>query len=123
MQMVVLPQDQIDKMVEIMDTILKNPRMTIGEIKTEFNLDSNEYEMIYSLCMPLIREANVKQYWAVKSHYYVRKMKELVIRKDLDDIEFRKRIRKLAFDKSTAEPYMFTATGLEDMLAENRDSA
>ena len=115
--MTVLPKDQIDKMAQVMDDILKYPNLSIGELRKRYNLTVEEFDMIYDLCMPLIRETNVKRYWAVKAHYYIRKMKEYLARKDLNDAEFRKRIRRLAYDKSSSEPYMFTATGLEDMLA------
>ena len=36
--MTIIPQDQIDKMVEVMDVILKYPYMTVGDIKRRFNL-------------------------------------------------------------------------------------
>ena len=114
--MTIIPQDQIDRMVEVMDVILKYPYMTVGDIKRRFNLSSEEYEMIYDLVMPLVREANVKKYWAVKYKYIERKLKELLVNESISNAQLRERVQELVFDPSTAEPQMFDATGLNEML-------
>lgn len=64
--MIVLPQDQIDEMKKIMDFILKNPLVSVAEIKEHFDLLSEEYEMIFDLCMPSIRRKNSEKYWRAK---------------------------------------------------------
>ena len=59
--MVVLPQDQIDAMVEIMECILKtdgSSRVTVGDIKRKYKITEDEYQMIYDLCMPILRKKN-----------------------------------------------------------------
>ena len=114
--MTIIPQDQIDKMVEVMDVILKYPYMTVGDIKKRFNLTSQEYEMIYGLVMPLVREANVKKYWAIKYKYIERKLRELLANENISNAQLRERVKALVFDPSTAEPQMFEATGLADMM-------
>ena len=62
---IVLPQFQIDGMVEIMDYIMTHPGASVERIKTKFNLNENEYHMIYDLCMPHIRHGNTAKYWIV----------------------------------------------------------
>ena len=40
---IVLPQFQIDGMVEVMDYILQHPMATVGKIKNKFNLNEEEF--------------------------------------------------------------------------------
>ncbi len=112
--MTILPQEQVETMVKVMDDILKYPGISIGTLRKRYNLTMEEYDMIFELCMPLIREINAKKYWAVKSKYYVRKMKELLGKNSLSDAEFRKRIHDLAYEPSYGEAYMIEAIGLEE---------
>ena len=74
--------------------------------------------MIYDLVMPLVREANVKKYWAVKYKYIERKLKELLVNENINDEQLRERVKALTFDPSTAEPQMFDATGLNELIQE-----
>ena len=67
MNMQVLPQLQIDKMKKIMDDLLKHTTgKSVADYKAQYRLTNEEYNMIYDLTMPLIREANVKRYWYTK---------------------------------------------------------
>lgn len=77
--MIVLPQDQIDRMSEIMDDILRNTSevYTVKYFKKKYKLSSAEYDMIYDLTMPLIREINIKRYWRAKYSSLVRRIREL----------------------------------------------
>ena len=63
---IVLPQFQIDGMVEIMDYILAHPMATVGKIKNKFDLNENEYQMIYDFCMPHERFRSNERYWITK---------------------------------------------------------
>lgn len=63
---IVLPQFQIDGMVEIMNYILTHPGVNVGKIKKKFDLNDDEYRMIYDFCMPHIRHAVNERYWLIK---------------------------------------------------------
>lgn len=63
---IVLPQFQIDGMVEIMDYILSHPAATVEKVKKKFNLNEDEYHMIYDLCMPQERNRCNERYWITK---------------------------------------------------------
>lgn len=114
--MIVLPQDQIDKMKEIMDYLFKYQALTtVSEVKRRFNLTSEEYEMIYDLCMPLIRETGVKKYWAIKYQSFVRELKTLIKnRKNLNNNQFYSELRKIVYARSSGEPLMIEAAGMEE---------
>ena len=114
--MIVLPQDQIDKMKEIMDYLFKYQALTtVGEVKKRFNLTNEEYEMIYDLCMPLIRENGVKKYWAIKYQSFVQELKRLIKnRKNLTNNQFYSELRKIVYARSSGEPLMFEAAGVEE---------
>lgn len=114
--MIVLPQDQIDKMKEIMDYILRyDPITTVGEIKQKYQLTNDEYDMIYDLCMPLIRETGVKKYWAIKYRSFVEELKRLIKnRKNLNENQFYTELRKIIYTKSYSEPTMVEAAGVEE---------
>ena len=64
--MFILPQDQIEEICNIMTFILKNPTVPVENIRERFHLTAAEYNMIYDLCMPLIRMKNGAEYWKVK---------------------------------------------------------
>ena len=83
--MKVLPQHQIDNMVVIMDDILRHPGecFTVGFFKKKYNLSDEEYNMIFDLTMPLIREINIKHYWQAKYSSLVRRVRELCCTKRL----------------------------------------
>lgn len=114
--MIVLPQDQIDKMKEIMDYLFKYQALTtVGEVKKRFGLTSEEYDMIYDLCMPLIRESGVKKYWAIKYQSFVQELKRLIKnRKNLTSNQFYSEFRKIVYAKSNGEPLMMDAAGVEN---------
>ena len=63
MNMQVIPQAQIDEMVEVMDYILAHPSISVADIKKHFELTAEEYNMIFDLCMPSIRKGNKTAYW------------------------------------------------------------
>lgn len=67
MDLKVLPQDQIDYIVMVMDYVLKHNggerdkkakilQVTVGDIKSQFGLNEQQYQMIYDLCMPVFRK-------------------------------------------------------------------
>lgn len=114
--MIVLPQDQIDKMKEIMDYLFKYQALTsVASIKKKFNLTNEEYDMIYDLCMPLIRESGVKKYWAVKYKSFMEELKRLIKqRKNLTDIQFYNEFRKIVYARSYGESGMMEAAGVEN---------
>lgn len=79
MKLTVLPQDEIDGIVEVMEHILKSDgsdKITVGGIKQHYQLTELQYQMIYDLCMPLIRKKHDKEegwrgtYLALKSRIY-----------------------------------------------------
>ena len=114
--MIVLPQDEIDHLKELMDDLLKQQySMSVGDFKRRWKLSSEEYEMIYDLCMPLIREANVKKYWAIKYQSMIRSLKAIFKqRKTLSDIQFYKELRRTVFAQSTGVFEMLEAAGVEE---------
>lgn len=63
---IVLPQFQIDGMMEIMDYILSHPAATVEKVKKKFNLNEDEYHMIYDLCMPQEKNRCNERYWITK---------------------------------------------------------
>lgn len=68
--MIVLPQDQIDTMVKVLDVILRNElagKLTVKDMKAKYNLTPEEYDMIYDLAMPLIRKQNEKGMWKTRA--------------------------------------------------------
>lgn len=67
MDMIVLPGDQLDKMVDVIECILSPKGMNVAAIKKKFNLTSEEYEMIFDLAMPRIRHNNGNEFW--KNNY------------------------------------------------------
>lgn len=113
--MTVLSQDEIDHLKEVMDDLLKQQYyMSVAEFKLRWKLSSEEYEMVYDLCMPLIREANVKKYWAVKYKSFVQELKRIIKqRKVLSEIQFYKELRKVVFKHNTGIAEMFEAAGVE----------
>ena len=61
---IVLPKFQIDGMVEIMDFILTHPyKYTVDDIKRKFDLNEEEYQMIYEFCMPHERHRANERFW------------------------------------------------------------
>ena len=64
--MIILPGDQIDRMVEVMKAILRPGNMTVARIKEKYHLSSEEYEMIFDLTMPLIQCGNSSERWKIK---------------------------------------------------------
>lgn len=53
-------------MVKVMDYILKHPNVTVADIRERFSISSDEYNMIFDLCMPVIRNKNAKMFWRQK---------------------------------------------------------
>jgi hypothetical protein len=103
----VLSQDDIDKIVPVISEILKpNPERSVAWIKERFGLTSEEYEMIFELAMPFIRDHTMQDYWA--SQYYRllskieaenRKNPESTLKKRMQDlVTSERRKRKLPTD-------------------------
>ena len=64
MNMIIIPQDQIDTMVKVIDDITKHPSgKTVEWYKEHYELTSEEYEMIMDLTMPFIRCNGARSYW------------------------------------------------------------
>ena len=64
MNMIIIPQDQIDIMVKVIDDITKHPSgKTVEWYKEHYELTSEEYEMIMELTMPFIRCNGARSYW------------------------------------------------------------
>ena len=49
-----------------MDYILSHPMATVGKIKDKFDLNEEEYQMIYDFCMPHERVRNNERFWITK---------------------------------------------------------
>lgn len=83
--MVVLPQDQIDDMNKIMDYILannSNPNVSVADIKKKYKLTGPEYDMIYDLCMPLIRNRNTNDSFWRKQYLRLRLRVSATVRRN-----------------------------------------
>ena len=65
--MVIIPTEQINRMVDVMEDIISPRGKNVGDIKKKHNLTSDEYDMIMDLCMPRIRHSNGVDYW--KNNY------------------------------------------------------
>ena len=78
MNMIVLPQAQIDEMTEVMDYILAHPSDTVIAIKNHFGLTNDEYNMVYDLCMPSVRKGNKVAYWKNKYASVMNFLKEQI---------------------------------------------
>ena len=63
---VLINQAQIDDMAVIMDYILTHPGDTVGHIKRKFNLNEDQYQMIFEFCMPHVRNRTNERYWIYK---------------------------------------------------------
>ena len=117
--MIVPPQDQIDKMAEIMEYLLKkegNEKLTVGLVKQKYHLSEREYQMIYDLCMPLIRKKHSKEegwrttYLTLKSRIYA------ALRKD--DNETAEKVRTI-LQQSFYEPSKNRASEINNAEGEN----
>ena len=65
--MTILSEEQIAKMVEVSDFLLKHPsNITVADIRKKFKLSRDEYNMIYDLTMPLFRKQSSTSYWRTK---------------------------------------------------------
>ena len=65
--MVILPEEQIEKMTKVSDFLLKHPsNITVADIRRKFKLSRDEYNMIYDLTMPLFRKQSSTSYWRTK---------------------------------------------------------
>ena len=78
--MTVLSEDQITVMTMVMDDILKRHNMSVQEIKNKYHLTDDEYNMIFDLCMPNIRENSWEAFWK-QAYGSLRKEIRNVIRK------------------------------------------
>ena len=78
MSLTILPADEIDYIVTVSDFILKFPNLSVGDIKKKFRLTSEEYEMIFELCMPRIRAGSAAAYWRTKHHMLAARVKRVI---------------------------------------------
>lgn len=78
MSLTILPADEIDYIVTVSDFILKFPNLSVGDIKKKFRLTTEEYDMIFELCMPRIRAGSAAAYWRTKYHMLVAKLKRIL---------------------------------------------
>lgn len=78
MNMIIIPQAQIDDMTEVMDYILAHPSFTVLDIKNHFNLTNDEYNMVYDFCMPSVRKGNKVAYWKNKYASVMNFLKEQI---------------------------------------------
>ena len=76
--MTILPQDEIEQIVTVCDFIIRFPSMSVGDIKRKFRLTSEEYEMIFDLCMPKIRAGSSSAYWRTKHHMLASRIKNVI---------------------------------------------
>lgn len=74
----ILTQDEIDRIVEVEDFIMKFPSMSVHDIKKKFHLSSEEYDMIFELCMPRIRSGSASMYWRTKYHTLIAKLRRVL---------------------------------------------
>lgn len=96
--MVVLPKDQIDTMVKILDVILRNElagKLTVEDMKAKYSLTPEEYDMIYDLAMPFIRKQNEKGLWKTRAHSFKNRIYTALIG---DKSETATKVRKLIKD-------------------------
>lgn len=96
--MIVLPQDQIDTMVKVLDVILHNElagKLTVEDMKAKYNLTPEEYDMIYDLAMPFIRKQNEKGLWKTRAHSFKNRIYTALIG---DNSETATKVRRLIKD-------------------------
>lgn len=78
MNITILSQDEIEQIVTVGDFIIRYPSMSVGDIKRKFRLTSEEYEMIFDLCMPKIRAGSSSAYWRTKHHMLASRIKNVL---------------------------------------------
>ena len=91
----VLPQHEIDDIVEVADYILSHQSSikSINEVKKKFGLTTEQYNMVYDFCMPLIRRWNVNEgYWNTR---YKRFKMRIVTAIRMDKSELAEKIRRI----------------------------
>lgn len=96
--MTILPQDQIDVMVQLFDVLLRNElagKKTVGELKEKYNLTSEEFDMIYDLAMPFIRKQNERSMWKTRASSFKNRVYNTLIG---DKSETAAKVRKLIRD-------------------------
>ena len=66
MSITILSQEEIDQIVRVEDYILRHPAATVADIRRRFHLTSEEYNMIFDICMPKVRAGSAALYWKIK---------------------------------------------------------
>lgn len=66
MNITILSQEEIDQIVVISDFILRHPSITVADIRRRFRLTTEEYNMIFDICMPRVRAGSAALYWKTK---------------------------------------------------------
>lgn len=90
-----LPQHEIDEIVKVADYILSHQSSikSISEVKKKFGLTTEQYNMVYDFCMPLIRRWNVNEgYWNTR---YKRFKMRIVTAIRMDKSELAEKIRHI----------------------------
>lgn len=66
MNITILSEDEITQIVTVSDYILKHPSITVADIRRRFRLTTEEYNMIFDICMPRVRAGSAALYWKTK---------------------------------------------------------
>lgn len=71
----IIPQDDIDKIIPVISEILRpNPERSVAWFKEHFKLSSEEYDMIFELTMPFIRDHTMQDYWSAQYYHLLSKV-------------------------------------------------
>jgi hypothetical protein len=101
MNLIILPQDQIDRIVEVSDFILKHSNTTVGAIRKKFDLTIDEYNMIFDLCMPRIRAGSAAAYYKNKFGMLSSRVEDIV--KELPEGEVKDKLIAALIESSIGE--------------------
>ena len=82
MNITILPQEDVEKIVMAADYIMAHQSMAVGVIKKNLDLTTEEYDMIFELCMPRIRAGSAAAYWRTKHHMLASRIKRIVDQAD-----------------------------------------
>jgi hypothetical protein len=105
-----------------MDDILRHPgeSYTVEYFKKKYDLSNDEYNMIFELTMPLIREINIKRYWAAKYSSLIRRIRELCLSKKITKTDLVEKLKQ-AIEPSAGEDHMMEAMDMEEETEEMED--
>ena len=101
MNLTILPQDQIDCIVEVSDYILKHATVTVSAIRKKFDITIDEYNMIFDLCMPRIRAGSAAAYYKNKFGMLSSRVEDIV--KELPECEVKDKLVTALIESSIGE--------------------